>query len=40
MGVSWLELQDVPAYVVQDYIDVMLAEAEHAARAGARHETG
>lgn len=27
MGISWHELQDTPAYVVQDYMLVMAAEA-------------
>jgi len=36
MGVSWSELQEVPAYVVQDYIDVMAAEAAKAKRDAER----
>jgi len=34
MGVSWTELHsdDLPAYVVADYIDVMNAESEAAKR--------
>lgn len=35
MGVTWHELQDTPAYVVKDYIDVMAAEAKHAERQAA-----
>lgn len=36
MKVTWRELQETPAYVVQDYIDVMTAEAEKAKRDEAR----
>lgn len=33
MGVSWLELQELPERVVEDYIAVMRAEAERAKNA-------
>jgi hypothetical protein len=32
MGVSWLELQEIPECVVQDYLMVMAEEARHAER--------
>lgn len=39
MGVSWSELQETPAYVVEDYKLVMIAELDNARKEAAKRKS-